>query len=38
MSAPSPDAVRFRRTLVRVMTMQVATLIALGILQIVFSR
>ena len=34
----SPDATRFRRTLVRVMTMQVGTLIVLWILQRVFTH
>ena len=38
MSAPTDDATRFRRTLIRVMSMQVATLIILWLLQIRFTR
>jgi len=39
MSAPAsePDRARFRRTLVRVLTVQVITLVLLGVLQIAFS-
>ena len=34
---PSADAARFRRTLVKVMTMQVVTLLLLWLLQQTFS-
>jgi hypothetical protein len=36
--APSSDTSRFRRTLVRVMSVQVVTLLLLGLLQLIFSR
>ena len=38
MNAPNDDSTRFRRTLIRVMSMQVATLIILWLLQIRFTR
>ena len=36
-STPSDDRVRFRRTLVRVLSMQVITLLLLGVLQAFFT-
>lgn len=33
MPTPSPDATRFRRTLVRVMSVQIVTLVLLWLLQ-----
>jgi hypothetical protein len=36
-ATPSEDAIRFRRTLARVMTMQIAALVALWWLQVTFS-
>jgi hypothetical protein len=36
--APPSDAERFRRTLVRVMSVQVVTLVLLGLMQWAFSR
>jgi hypothetical protein len=36
--ADSVDAARFRRTLIRVLTVQVVTLLLLGLLQVTFSR
>jgi hypothetical protein len=36
--APEIDAVRFRRTLIKVMSVQVVTLILLWWLQVTFSR
>lgn len=38
MSETTSDATRFRRTLVKVMTIQVVTLLVLGLLQITFTR
>jgi hypothetical protein len=38
MNDQTPDVTRFRRTLVRVMTMQVGTLILLWLLQRVFTH
>jgi hypothetical protein len=38
MTDPNPGAPRFRRTLVRVMSMQVVTLILLWLLQTTFTR
>jgi hypothetical protein len=37
MNEPTPDAVRFRRTLLRVMTVQILTLILLWFLQSTFT-
>ena len=38
MTEPTPESVRFRRTLIRVMAMQVGTLIVLWLLQTTFTR
>jgi hypothetical protein len=38
MTERSADAARFRRTLIRVMAMQVVTLILLWVLQVSFTR
>lgn len=37
MTAPTPDAQRFRRTLIKVMSVQIVTLLALWWLQAKFS-
>ena len=37
MNEPSPDSGRFRRTLIRVMAVQIITLLLLGLLQYTFT-